>query len=160
MPKFGTKKVFFWNVWAGIWKQHYHIWNQDTPICLISKFQEKKCLNLEPKIPYFCNFCLGFRNNIVIFEISTLEFVQLQNFKKKQKCLNLGPKILYFGIFGLEFQKIYCIWNQHPWICLIAKFREKQKCLNSGPNIPYLNVLGQEFEDTIVILEVNTPQFV
>ena len=48
-------------------------------------------------------FGLEFENNIVIFEISTLEFVKLQNFAKKQKCLNLGPKIPHLGIFGLEF---------------------------------------------------------
>ena len=46
-----------------------------------------------------------FRKTIVIFEISTLEFVNLQNFtKKKQKCLNLGPKMPHLGIFGVEFE--------------------------------------------------------
>ena len=49
---------------------------------------------------------LEFENNIVIFEISTLEFVQLQNFAEKQKCLNLGPKMPYLGIFD---QKCF-IW--------------------------------------------------
>ena len=44
-----------------------------------------------------------FENNIVIFEISTVEFVCLQNFAKKQKCLNLGSKMPYLGIFGREF---------------------------------------------------------
>ena len=48
-------------------------------------------------------FGLEFENNIVIFEISTLQFVYLQNFTKKQKCLNLGRKMPYLGIFGLEF---------------------------------------------------------
>ena len=54
-------------------------------------------------------FGLEFENNIVIFEISTLQFVYLQNFTKKQKCLNLGPKIPYLGIFGLEFLKTVVI---------------------------------------------------
>ena len=45
-----------------------------------------------------------FRKTIVIFEISTLKFVYLQNFPKKQKCLNLGPKMPDLGIFGLEFE--------------------------------------------------------
>ena len=40
-------------------------------------------------------FGLEFENNIVIFEISTLEFVSLQNFAKKQECLNLGVKMPY-----------------------------------------------------------------
>ena len=43
-----------------------------------------------------------FYKNIVRFEISTLKFVYLQNFTKKQKCLNLEPKMPYWGIFGLE----------------------------------------------------------
>ena len=54
-------------------------------------------------------FGLEFENNIVIFEISTLQFVYLQNFTKKQKCLNLGPKMPYLGIFGLEFLKTVVI---------------------------------------------------
>ena len=43
-------------------------------------------------------FGLEFENNIVIFEISTFEFVYLQNLAEKQKCLNLGTKML-LGIF-------------------------------------------------------------
>ena len=48
--------------------------------------KEQKCLNLGPKMSYFWYFwpkmhCLGifgleFENNIVIFEISTLKFVE------------------------------------------------------------------------------------
>ena len=44
-----------------------------------------------------------FRKTIVIFEISTLKFVYLQNFTQKEKCQNLEPKMPYLGIFGLEF---------------------------------------------------------
>ena len=53
----------------------------------------------------FClsTFGLESENNVVIFEISTLEFIQLQNFAEKQKYLNLGPKMPYLGVFGLEF---------------------------------------------------------
>ena len=54
-------------------------------------------------MPDLCIFGLEFKNNIVIFEISTLEFVKLQNFAKKQKCLNLGPKTPYLVFFRLEF---------------------------------------------------------
>ena len=49
---------------------------------------------------------LEFEKNIVIFEISTLKFVKLQNFAKKQKRLNLRPKMPYLGIFSQE----YFIW--------------------------------------------------
>ena len=47
-------------------------------------------------------FGLESENNIFLFKISTLNFVYLQNFAKKQKGLNLGPKVSYLGIFGLE----------------------------------------------------------
>ena len=39
---------------------------------------------------------------IVIFEMNSLSFFNLQNFLKKQS-LNLGPKMPYFGMFGHEF---------------------------------------------------------
>ena len=54
-------------------------------------------------MPYLNTFQLEFKNFIVIFNISTLEFVSLQNFARKQKRLNLGSKIPYLCIFGLEF---------------------------------------------------------
>ena len=47
-------------------------------------------------------------NNIVIFEIHTLEFVELLNFPEKQKCLNLRPKKPFLSIF-----------DQKSLICLV-----------------------------------------
>ena len=43
---------------------------------------------------------------MVIFEISTLELVQLQNISKlqKRKCLNLRPKMSHFDVLRLEFE--------------------------------------------------------
>ena len=55
-------------------------------------------------MPYLSTFGQEFLKTIVIFEISTLEFVKLQNFEKKQKCLNLGPKMTYLSIFVVEFE--------------------------------------------------------
>ena len=54
-------------------------------------------------MPYFVIFGPELRKTIVIFEISMLKFVYLQNFTKKQKCLNLGAKMPDLGIFGLDF---------------------------------------------------------
>ena len=64
--------------------------------------KKQNCLNLGPKRLELCIFGLEFENNIVIFEISTLEFVKFQNMAKKQKCLNLEPEMSYLGIFRLE----------------------------------------------------------
>ena len=65
--------------------------------------KKQKCLNLGQKGLELCIFGLEFENNIVIFEIGTLEFVKFQNLAKRQKCLNLGAKTPYLSIFGLEF---------------------------------------------------------
>ena len=61
-------------------KNYCRIWNQHPQICLIAKFLKKqKCLNLGPKISFLGIFGLGFENNIVIFEISTLEIVKYES---------------------------------------------------------------------------------
>ena len=68
-------------------EKKYHILNQHPRICITSKFHE---LMKTPKF-WIKNALCGyfwvriFKNAIVIFEINTLEFVQLQNFAKKQK---------------------------------------------------------------------------
>ena len=46
---------------------------------------------------------LEFENVIAIFEISTLKFVELQDFTKKQRSVNMGLKTTYLGFFGLQF---------------------------------------------------------
>ena len=39
----------------------------------------------------------------------------------------------YLGALGLEFKKSYChVWNQYPWICLIAKYCEIMKMSKFG----------------------------
>ena len=58
--------------------------------------KKKKCLDLGPRMPYLGIFdpkCLiwvflnkNFRKAIVIFEINTIKFVYLQNFRKKQNA--------------------------------------------------------------------------
>ena len=62
--------------------------------------KKQKCLNLGPNMPYLGIFGLDLKKKtIVIFEISTLKFVSLENFAEKKKCLNLGSKMSYLGIF-------------------------------------------------------------
>ena len=54
-------------------------------------------------MPYLGIFGLEFQKTIVVFEVSSLEFVSLLNLVEKWKFLNLGPKMPYLGIFGLQF---------------------------------------------------------
>ena len=130
IPKFRTKNALFGYFWAKILKHYCHIWNQHPQICQIAKFREKT------KMPKFGikNALFGYfwarilENYCVIYEISTLNFVKLQNFAKKQKCLNLGRNKTYFSIFLPRTRKCYCrIWNQHPQICQMIKFLKKNK---------------------------------
>ena len=44
------------------------------------------------------------KKTIVIFEISTLKLLSLQNLFKKQKRLNIRQKLSDFGILGLELE--------------------------------------------------------
>ena len=53
----------------------------------------------------------NFKKAIVIFEISTLKPVYLQNFTKKQKCLYLGPDLSVLCIFGLKFENNIVIFE-------------------------------------------------
>ena len=84
MPKLWTKTALFGYFWDRILKSYCHISNHHPQICQFAKFREKiKMPNLGPKVPYFGIFRLEFLKTIIIFEISTLKFVNLQNFAKK-----------------------------------------------------------------------------
>ena len=75
-----------------------------------------KILKFGDKIALIGYFGIEFQNTNVVFEISILEFVNMQSFIQKPKTLNLRPKILgiYLGIFRLQFKKdYYQILNQH-----------------------------------------------
>ena len=124
--------------------------------CKISR-KKQKCPSFGPKGQFrgiFDQRCLiwvllgnNFKKAIIIFEVSTLKFVYLQNFTKKQNCLNLGPKCL-IHVFYLEFKKKYCyIWNYQPRIYLIAKFPEKIKMPKFGTKMPDLDIFGLEFQN-------------
>ena len=99
----------------------------------LRNFVEKwKCLNLGPKIPYLGIFGLEFENNVVIFEITTLELVKLGNFVKKWKCLNFGPKIAW-GFFWLEFENNIVIFEISTLeFVKLRNFVKKWKCVNLG----------------------------
>ena len=77
MPKFGTKNTLFGYFWARILKKLLsYLKSAFSNLSDCKNFAKKqKCLNLGTKM---CNsgiFGLEFLKNIVIFEISTLEFV-------------------------------------------------------------------------------------
>ena len=102
---------------------------------------QKKNLNLGPKSSYLGDFLLVFEKNIVIIEISILEFVKMQSFMQNKNTFSLVP---YFSNFRQEFEKNYCpIWNQHLRICQNAKFRVKEK---KNWDLNYMGSFGLGFE--------------
>ena len=65
--------------------------------------------NLEPKVPYLRFLGLEFSKTITIFEISTLKFVYLQHFaKKNMRIPKFGTKTGLFGYFWFRLLKNYC----------------------------------------------------
>ena len=70
-----------------------------------------KKLDFLQKILYLSIFRQKFESTIVIFEISTLEFSNMQSFMLKQKYLHLGQKLLYLGISRLEIETIILIFE-------------------------------------------------
>ena len=74
-----------------------------------------------------------------------------------------GTRNACFGCFELEFWKQCChIWNQQPQICLFAKIWRKTKVPKFGTRNAWkhTNVLKLEFENSILIFEINTLEFV
>ena len=56
-------------------------------------------------------FGKSFRKTIVIFEISSLKWVYLQNFTKKKKNFNSGPDMPDLGILGVNFENNIVIFE-------------------------------------------------
>ena len=129
------------------------------------------------KNAYLGIFAIKFLKTIVIFEISIFEFVQLQNFVKKQKCLNLGPKTSNLGIFDQKcYISVFLSNNFKNTIVIfeiiilkftyLQKFTKKQKYLNLGPKMPYFGIFDQNcliwvyfrnnLKNPIVIFEIST----
>ena len=73
MPKYKTKSALFGYFRVRILKNYCHTWNQHLRISVIVKFcEETKMAKFGTKMGFLG---LEFENNIVIFEINTLEFV-------------------------------------------------------------------------------------
>ena len=96
--------------WAGILKSYCHIWNQRPQVFISAKFCKKrkirKCRSKNDFLKIFAQklFIWLFQGNnlekpIVVFEIRTLKFVQLEKCSKKTKTLKIGNKntlLVYF----------------------------------------------------------------
>ena len=161
MAKFGTKIVLFGYFWVKTLKNYCHIWNEELQISLIPKSCEKtKMPKFGRKSAFFGYFSAGILKNYCHIWNQHLWIWLTENYVNKQKCWNLGPKMPYLGIVHQECliwvflgknKKNYChIWNQHTWICLIAKYR-----INLAQKVPYFDIFWRKFENDIVIFEIS-----
>ena len=76
---------------------------------------------------------LEYENNIAIFEISILEFVQFVKFCEKMKMPKFGTKNAFFGYFWARILKKLLYYRKStPLNCLIAKFPGKAKIPTFG----------------------------
>ena len=79
MPICGIKNALFEYFWARVLSKLLPYFKPALSNLPNSKIlrKNKKCLNLETKVPYLSIFGLEFEKNILLFEISVLEFVLL-----------------------------------------------------------------------------------
>ena len=103
-------------------------------------------------MPYLGIFWLEFENNIVIFEISTLDLGKLWIFEKKTKMFEFGTKNALFGYFWARISTLEFVKLQN--------FVKKSKCVNFEPKMTYLSSFGLEFWNTIAKFEICTLEFV
>ena len=103
----------------------------------------KKYLHLGQKNALFGYFRVRIRKSHCHIWNQRPHICLIANLVQNKKSLNLGPKIPNLSIFdqkcliwvflGHNFKKNYChIWNQHSWLCLIAKYREMIKMPKFG----------------------------
>ena len=78
-----------------------------------------------------------FSKIIVIFQISTLKFVKLQTFMKKQNCLNFRPKMSYSVFMKQNFEKLLLYLRSTPSNLSNCKVLQKSK----NPSIQEKNAL-------------------
>ena len=78
-------------------------------------------------MPYLGTFMPEFEKTIVIFEISTFEFVKIQSFKLKKNKLNLKPKLSYMGILDWNLKKLLLYLKSAPSNLSYCKASYKKK---------------------------------
>ena len=92
----------------------------------------------------------NFSENIVIFEISTVDLVKLPISLKKNKMPKFGTKKGLFGYFPARILKIYYrIWYQDLKFVKVQNFVQRNM-VNLGPKLPYLGFFGYFFQKLLL----------
>ena len=155
---------------SAIFKSCCLIWNPWSRICLNGKIHAKrKNCKFGTKNVLFSCFCAESLKAIVIFETSTLEFVQVQFSRKTKQTKikwNLGPNQSLIGK-DLFRQRRASFENQHqcnqhyftsvPQIFSNPKFRPKQRAKTSslGAKVSYLGIFRLQLKSVCHILNLH-----
>ena len=140
-------------------KNYCHIWNQHPRIYQNAKLYAKiKILKFGPKWLFLIIFRLKFEKANVIFEISTLKFIQIPKIEQNNKNDNsnnkkCNQKCLIWVFWPINLKNYDYIWNQHPRSCRNRKNCSKQKEANLVPKMPYLGILSCKFEKLLIYLK-------
>ena len=144
--------------WVVSLKKCHHIWNQRPRIYQNAKVCAKiKILKFGLERPFFSIFRLQFGKANVIFEINTLEFIQIPNIGQNSDNSNnkkWNKKMPYLGILVCKFEKLLlCLQSTSS---NLSKYRKK-KCSkekkNLGPKMLYMCILGCKFEKPLIYLK-------
>ena len=120
---------------------------------------------------YLGFFGLEFEKNIVIFEISTLEFVELIKFAEKTEKPKFRRKKALFGYFWNIILKTIVIFEINTLkFVYLQNFMKNPKRINLEPKMPDLGIfdqkcliwllLGKKYEKTILVFQISTLKFV
>ena len=108
---------------------------------------------------YLGFFGLEFEKNIVIFEISTLEFVELIKFAEKTEMPKFRRKNALFGYFWNIILKTIVVFEISTLkFVYLQNFTKNPKRINLEPKLWLL--LGKKYEKTILVFQISTLKFV
>ena len=150
---------------SAIFKSCCLIWNPWSRICLNGKIHAKpKNCKFGTKNVLFSCFCAESLKAFVIFETSTLEFVQVQFSRKTKQTKikwNLGPNQSLIGKeehhLKISINAISIIWHKLPRIFSNPKFRPKQRAETSslGAKVSYLGIFRFQLKNVCHILNLH-----
>ena len=139
-------------------KNYCHTWNQHPRIYQNAKFCAKiKILKFGLERPFLSIFRLKFVKANVIFEISTLEFIQIPKIDQNNSG-NSNNKKWNQKCFIWVFRPVNLKNNCYLWEISVLEFAEMQKLVqnfgtkNLGPKMPYLAILGCKLEKVLIYL--------
>ena len=164
MSKFGTKNALFWYFWARILKKLLPYLKSVPSNLSHCKILQKnpKIFKFETKNALFWYFWARILKTYCHIWNQCPRICLIAKYRKKTKMPKFGAKNALFGYFWARiWKKLLSYLKLAP--SNLSKWKISQQklgCLNLGAKMPYLGIFELEFQNTIVIFEISTLQFV